>query len=50
MCRSKKRVHNVKYQEKSGGEETLFVAAVTTEVQNDEWLVMSTMNRTATRL
>ena len=50
MCRSKKNVNMVERQEDSYLEETLFVGAVTSEVQNDEWYVTINIEKQKTKL
>ena len=50
MCRSKKNVNAVERQEDSCFEETLFVGAVTSEVQNDEWYVTTKIEKQKIKL
>ena len=50
MCRSKKNVNAVERQEDSCFEETLFVGAVTSKVQNDEWYVTTKIEKQKIKL
>ena len=50
MCRSKKNFNAVERQEDSCFEETLFVGAVTSKVQNDEWYVTTKIEKQKIKL